>query len=326
MKIAVTGATGHVGACLVPRLLEHGHTVRAVVLGDASVLDGLEVEQVPGDVRDLQAMRTALVDQEVVIHLAAHISVEVKDEPLMQAVNVGGVKNTAAAALEAGVRRFIHVSSVHAYDTWRLNGPLTEDHAKADRPRLPAYDRSEAAGERALQAAIAQGLDAVILNPVGILGPNDHRPSLMGSVLQQMLRGRMPVVPDGCFCWVDVRDVVDAILAAFDRAETGQNYLLSSERLTAQDFHRLVARTQGRTSRAVRAPLPLLRAVSRASPMLARFSPAMKGFTADSLHALDARLTVDSRKARRVLGFEPRPMVSSVQESIAWWQAQQVVP
>lgn len=286
----------------------------------------MDVERVPGDVRDPDAMRAALRGQDAVIHLAAHISVHARDEPLMQAVNVGGVENTARAALEAGVRRFVHVSSVHAYDTWRLHEPLTEDHAKATRPALPAYDRSKAAGERALQAVIADGLDAVILNPVGILGPNDHRPSLMGTVLQEMVRGRVPVVPDGGFCWVDVRDVVDAVVAAIDRAERGENYLLSGEKVTAIEFHRMSRRSMGQNSRAVRAPVSLLRTFSHVTPVFQRFSPAMHGFSPDALHAIDARLTVDARKARRVLGFNPRPMAHSVHESIAWWRSQEVLP
>jgi dihydroflavonol-4-reductase len=321
VNIAVTGPTGHVGPCLIPELLEHGHRVRAVVYGDASVLDGLDVEKVPGDVRDLDSMRAAFAGQDIVIHLAAHISVQAKDEPLMQAVNVGGVKNAATAALEAGVKRFVHVSSVHAYDTWRLDEPLTETHAKADRPGLPPYDRSKAAGERALRGVIAEGLDAVILNPVGILGPKDHRPSLMGTVLKEMVRGRMPIVPDGGFCWVDVRDVVQAIIAAIEVAETGENYLLSSEKVSTIEFHRMSRRAMGRRSRAVRAPMPLLRAVSRVAPVLAPVSPVMNGFTADSLHALDARLTVDVRKARRALGFNPRPMAHTVTATIEWWRA-----
>jgi len=321
MKIAVTGPTGHVGPCLIPRLLDEGHRVRAVVYGDGSVLDGLDVERVPGDVRDRDSMRAALKGQDAVIHLAAHISVQAKDEPLMQAVNVGGVENTARAALEAGVQRFVHVSSVHAYDTWRLHEPLTEDHARAERPGLPAYDRSKAAGERALRSVIADGLDAVILNPVGILGPRDHRPSLMGTVIQEMVLGRMPVVPDGGFCWVDVRDVVDAVLSAMERAETGENYLLSAEKVSTQEFHRMSRRAVGQSSMAVRAPVPLLRLVSGLSPMLVRFSPLMHGFSPDALHALDARLSVDARKARRALGFEPRPIGHTVRDTIEWWQS-----
>jgi dihydroflavonol-4-reductase len=320
MKIVVTGPTGHVGLCLVQRLLALGHDVRAMVHSDPDCLDGLDVERVPGDVRDIDSLRAAFADQEAVIHLAAFISVDPRDEPLMREVNVGGVRNTATAALEQGVRRMVHVSSVHAFDTWRLPHALTEVHAKAERPDLPTYDRSKAAGEVALQEVIAQGLDAVILNPVGIIGPLDHRPSLMGGVLRTMLGGYMPAVPDGGFCWVDVRDVCDTIVTAISRGETGQNYLLSSEPVSNPEFHTMARRANGGRFKAIPVPIWMLRLVSPFTPPLARFSPMLKGFTTDALHALDAQLTVDPTKARRVLGFQPRPMTETMADAIEWWE------
>lgn len=319
MKIAVTGATGHVALCLIPRLIELGHQVRAVCFGDTGCLDGLDVEQVPGDVRELDSMIAALTGQEIVVHLAAHISVQARDEPLMHRVNVDGVRNTATAALQNGVRRMVHVSSVHAFDTWRLDRPLTEADPKALRPKLPAYDRTKALGEQALQELIAAGLDATILNPVGILGPHDHRPSLIGGVLCEIYRGRMPILPPGYFCWVDVRDVVEMIIHAMDQGRRGENYLLSAERVRSIDFHHIAQQMRGRRRWAVEAPLPLLRLICPIVPLFSRFSPAASSFTADALHALDARLDVDATKARAHLHFSPRPIVETVQDAIRWW-------
>lgn len=320
MNIAVTGSTGFVGSNLVRHLVAAGHRVRAVVHGDDAVLDGLDVERVPGDVRDPASLRVAFRGQEVVMHLAAFISVIASDADQMHAVNVVGVGNSARAALEEGVGRFVHVSSVHAFDTWRLGDALSEDHPKAERAGLPSYDRSKAAGEAALQAVVVEGLDAVILNPVGVLGPGDHGPSLAGGALMEMVRGRVPVLPDGGFCWVDVRDVVAAAAQAITRGGTGENHLLSAGRLSSKELHRLGAAAVGGRSWAIRAPIRLLRPVSRASPLLAPLYPQMHGFTPDSLHALDARLMVDVRKSREVLGFNPRPLAHTVRDAVAWWR------
>ena len=253
MKIVVTGATGHVAACLIPRLLELGHEVRAVCFGDTGCLDGLAVEQVPEDVRDPDRLRAAFVGQEILVHLAAFISVQARDEALMREVNVDGVRNVATAALQTGARRMVHVSSVHAYDTWRRPHALTEADPKAQRPGLPAYDRTKALGEEALQEVIGQGLDATILNPVGILGPRDHRPSLMGGLLCEMYRGRMPIVPGGGFCWVDVRDVVGMILTGIELGHRGENYLLSAEHVPSMNFHHMTQAVRGTSRWAVEA-------------------------------------------------------------------------
>lgn len=319
MRIAVTGATGHIGSVLVRRLVEEGHRVRAVVHGDASVLDGLPIERVTADVRDPAALRAAFDGQEVVFHLAAFISILRRDEALVRAVNVDGVRNAAEAALDAGVRRMVHVSSVHAYDTWRLPGPLREDGARAGEAH-PCYDRSKADGEVELRRVIARGLDATVLNPVGVVGPGDHLPSLMGRTVMQMYRGTMRMVPEGGFCWVDVRDVVDAALAAVERGETGANHLLSGGPLTLHAIQQHARAKSGGNRWSVVLPLAVLR---RIPPVidglgLTRFAPST--FTADSLHPLGSGLDVDTTRARAVLGFEPRPVLQAVTDAIDWWR------
>src|SRR5205814_3329159 len=103
--------------------------------------------------------------------------------------------------------------------------PLDETRAHADHPRLPAYDRSKAAGEREVLAGVARGLDAVIVNPMGVLGPHDYRPSRMGEILLDMYHRRLPMIVRGGFNWVDVRDVVAGALAAEERGRRGERYL-----------------------------------------------------------------------------------------------------
>ena len=320
MKIAVTGATGHVGRALLPRLLELGHEVRALCHGDTTCLDGLAVEKVQVDVRDIDTLRPALAGQEILLHMAALISVHPRDEPLMRAVNVDGTRNAATAALEEGVRRMVHVSSVHSFDIWRLPHPLTEGDPKAVRADLPSYDRSKASGEQVLHEVIAQGLDATILNPVGIIGPFDHRPSLIGQALHEMWGGRVPIVPRGGFCWVDVRDVADAIAVAMERGERGENYLLSTEHFSPYRFHQITQQAHGRQRIVLEVPMPLLRLVCPVAPLFRRVSKAADGFTADALHALDARLEVDASKAREHLNFRPRPIEGAVHDALFWWK------
>lgn len=324
MKILVTGATGHIGYTLVPRLIEAGHAVRALVFpgDDCGRLDDLDVEQVAGDVRDKESLRPAFEGRELVVHLAAVISMDSGREALMQAVNVEGVRNVAEVALEAGVGRMVHVSSVHAYDTWRLGAPLTEDGDKALGADQGAYDRSKALGELALQSVIARGLEATILNPVGVLGPYDHRPSLNGAGLLHMLRGPVPVVPAGGFPFVDVRDVCDAIIAAFEKGAVGENHLLSGEFLDTSTVRATMYEIVGRRMIGIRAPIPLMRLLLPFRGVLRRFSTSAETFTADALRTIDTRLEVDASKARRVLGFEPRSVVASMRDAAAWWRAE----
>ena len=116
MKVAVTGAYGHVGANLVRALLDAGHAVRAVDVSEGPALDGLDATFARADVRDTDSLRPAFDGVEVVFHLAAKISIAGDPDGSVRAINVDGVRNAASVALDTGVRRFVHVSSIHAFD------------------------------------------------------------------------------------------------------------------------------------------------------------------------------------------------------------------
>ena len=320
MKIVVTGPTGLVGVSLVKRLVAEGHTVRALCFDDGRALHGLDVERVHGDVRDPASLRRAFAGQEALVHLAAVILIDDGPTDVMRAVNVDGVRHAAEAALAEGLQRMVHLSSVHAYRTWRLGRPLTEDMPQCDGPPSPPYDCSKAAGEAALRAVIARGLDATILNPVGVLGPDDHLPSHLGGMLQKMHRGVIPLVPRGAFPWVDVRDVADAAVAALTRGRTGENYLLASEPFTLAEFDAGVRAHSGRRWRAREFDVRHLGPALWVAAGLRRLG-VRSGFTKDAFRAVTAELEVDSSKARRELGFAPRPVAASLRDALDWFAA-----
>ena len=114
--------------------------------------------------------------------------------------------------------KLVHVSSVHAYDMDPLDDVLDETRTQvADSTRHPAYDRSKALGERVIREYVEKGLDAVIVNPSGIMGPVDHGPSRLGQMLCDLANGKLPALLDGGFDCVDVRDVTNTVLAAGEK-------------------------------------------------------------------------------------------------------------
>ncbi|MEM7535961.1 MAG: NAD-dependent epimerase/dehydratase family protein [Chloroflexota bacterium] len=319
MNVVVTGASGHVGTCLVHKLLEVGHQVRVVNFEPAPHLDTLDIEEVTGDVRDIHSLRTAFVNQDVLLHLAAFISVDDRDSALLKAVNTDGVRNAAQAALDCGIQRMVHVSSVEVYKMWRLGRPLREDDARADESDS-AYARSKAAGEVALQEIVAQGLNATMLNPMGIIGPYDYAPSLAGRLLMQMYQGKVPLVPNGGFSWVDVRDVADMIIAAITKGGVGENYLLSSEYLTMMEIAQVCNEIGGKRSGYASMPMSLLHLGVPFAQFFNRFNNTRLSFTHHSLRTVNSQLTVDTSKAQRELDFQPRPVRETVHDTIAWFQ------
>jgi dihydroflavonol-4-reductase len=183
MKIAVTGATGHVGANLVRTLLDGGHTVRALIHDrNRNGLEGLAVEFVDGDLLDPASLVRAFDGAELVYHLAARISIVPGDDDVVHAVNADGTKHVVDACLTTGVRRLVHFSSIHALSPHPHDVAIDETRALTS-GAVPPYDRSKAAGERFVLDGLERGLDAIIINPTAILGPYDFGPSAMGRVL-----------------------------------------------------------------------------------------------------------------------------------------------
>ena len=313
MRFVVTGASGHLGANVVRALVAAGEPVQAVDIRPGAALAGIDAEFVRGDVLDPVTLKDAFAGAEFVFHLAAKISIAGDPDGSVRRVNVDGVRHVAEAALDAGVRRLVHCSSLHAYDVGGTRGPIRESGLRATDSRLPAYDRSKAAGEDELRRVVDRGLDAVILNPSGMFGPVDPEPSRMGRALLAMFKGRMPVTVTGGFDWVDVRDVAAAFLAAAVGGRTGENYLVGGHRASFTELARLAAEVSGRRPPRLVAPLRPVQLAAAAALRLA--GPRRAGrllLTPESLHALATDPVVDCSKATAELGYRPRPLAETV--------------
>jgi dihydroflavonol-4-reductase len=319
MTVVVTGATGHVGNTLVRALVERGTAVRAVIYGsDERALRGLPVERVHADTRDAAAVRRAVSGADIVYHLAAVISIDEAGDRLVRAVNVDGTRNVARACLSEGVRRLVHMSSVHALAAEHTTGPIDETCPLIDGVAALAYDRSKADGERAVLEAVESGLDAVIVSPAAVLGPNDYGPSLLAESVLALLRS--PFASEGAYNWVDVRDVVAGTLAAAERGRRGERYLLSGERLSVRALAELLAERGG--GRRPLATVPV-RALAWALPWVTAYARLTKRrplYTAHALRILVSPCDFVHHKARRELGFVPRPLAETVVDALRFYR------
>ncbi|MBN1284566.1 MAG: NAD-dependent epimerase/dehydratase family protein [Anaerolineae bacterium] len=325
MLTVVTGATGHVGANLVRALLAQKRQVRALALpGDdwRPALGGLDIEIAEGDVRDIAALRAAFACAAVVYHLASYISLKPDDWPRLESINVFGARNVVQACMDCKVRRLVYFSSIHALIQEPLDAPVDETRALVTSRRYPPYDRSKAAGQMEVLRGAAAGLDAIIINPTGIIGPHDYVPSHFGAALLAMARGKLPALLDAGFDWVDVRDVVAGAMQAEARAPAGAQYLLSGRWASQREIAQLVEQITG-------APVPRL-----VIPMwLARMGipfvevwrwRRMTGqralFTRDTLHALRGNRAISHARAARDLGYRPRPLEETIADTLRWFE------
>lgn len=324
MRVAVTGPSGYLGINLVEELLARGHEVTALERRtDAAPGNGNgdEVRRIRCDVLDEESLAGAFEGHELVFHLAAKITLHEVDRDAWE-TNTVGVRNVARAALAAGVRRLVHCSSVHAFDT-SLPGVLSEGSPRAESPRLGLYDRSKWAGERELRAVVDEGLDAVVCNPTGVFGPADHpgRLSRMNGMLRTAALGRVPADVAGGFDWVDVRDVVEGLLLAAERGATGENYLLGGEHLSIHRAFGLAAGVVGRPPPAVTFPLRLVRGILPLARAVSRRAGSDL-VTDASIAALTWSPVVDHGKAERELGFRARSSEQTIRDLVAWFVRQ----
>lgn len=329
MQVTVTGASGHVGANLVRTLVARGDRVRVVVRARTEALEGVDVERVQGDVRDPASLRAAFAGSEVVYHLAAVISISGDPSGLVRAVNVDGARNAAEAALAAGVRRFVHCSSVHAFDLYRRGdaaAPIDERWPRVpDYPPHFAYDRSKAAGEAAIREVMGRGLEAVILHPSGVVGPYDFGPSRMGRVLLQLYRRTLPSLVKGAFDFVDVRDVVDGLVAAADRGRAGENYLVTGNHVRLSELGAAVQAITGVRPPRLSAPIWMARLGVPFFAVVGKVQRAEPLYTHESLSVLQSRYKFDCAKAGRDLGYAPRPLADTLRDTYAWFESAGVI-
>ncbi len=321
MKVAVTGADGHVGTNLLPALLAAGHAPRAVILGEnpaATLPDCVEIHR--ADVRDATAVDAALAGVDAVIHVAGVVSIASRGFEAMAAVNREGVAHVIAACRRHGIRRLVHFSTVDAIDPFPREQPLDESRPLGDWPLNRPYSKSKAEGERLVRAAAVAGdLDTVILAPTSCLGPFDFAPSLTGQTILTLAAGRMPALIDAGFDWVDVRDVAASAVAALT-APAGSRYLLGGRYAPLRELAGHIVELTGQ--RRVPTVLPLWTAwlgvpFATAAAALTGARPVV---TSVSLKTVgEAPRDVRHDAATRDLGHTPRPLRQTLADTLVWF-------
>ncbi len=324
MSTLVTGAGGHLGATLVRALLATGRTVKVIDLDPGPGLEGLDVEVFRGDIRDAAFLRTAMAPGDTVFHLASIISTSGDKGGLVQAVNVDGARAVAQTAREVGVRRLVHTSSIHAYDIDTHGAPVTEATPLAIGRSRSAYNVSKAQGQLAVLDEVAKGLDAVVINPCGVIGPYDYKPSRMGKFFRAIGRGTSgPVGPAG-FNWVDVRDVVQGALLAESKGRAGEAYILAGHWNTNLKLGKIAAGIVGKPIPDRPIPMALLQVLHAIGPVLTLLGKRPP-VTAEALDALRANPVMLHDKATAELGYQPRPVEETIAAIYAWLESEGIV-
>ena len=310
MRAFVTGATGFVGSAVVRSLLHRGVSVRVLARpsSDLGNLAGLDVEVFYGDLLDKEALIRGLQGCNTLYHVAAYYSTGEANSRTMYEVNVRGTQVVMQSALEAGVERAVHTSTIGT-----IGQPVDGSLATEDTPynlweTASDYAKSKYLGEVAALRLGQQGLPVVVVHPCAPIGPRDIKPSSTGQRILDYLHGKSPSFVAGGINFVAVADVAEGQVLAAEKGRTGERYILGHRdgNLQLADFLGLMERASG-----VKPPL-----VARAS------FPRLR-FRRDRAQGKDLRpraLTCDPSKAIRELGLPQTPLATAMAESVRWYR------
>jgi len=318
MKIAISGASGHVGANLCRTLLEKEYKIKVLVNQFTDSIESLDIEKVQGNLLEPASLKKLAEGAEVFIHLAASISINGNQQ--IFDTNVKGTQNVINACRDSGVKRLIHFSSIHALVHDPLDEVLDETRPLAIKDPI-IYNRSKAFAEQAVQQGAAGGLEVVIINPTSVMGPNDFKPSLIGQAILQLYKGKIPALVPGGYDWVDVRDVVSGTIKAIEKGRSGESYLLSGHYITLADIYEMLRKLKGGGKKLPVIPFWLARIGVPFLKLWAVITRSKPLYTSESIKILrTAHPNINSDKAAKDFGYTSRPFEATLGDTIEWFR------
>lgn len=316
----VTGATGFLGWHIAKVLLDRGHSVRSLVRPSSRLRDLEGVEAVPGDLRDPASLAKAVTGCGLVFHAAADYRLWAKDPSELYRSNVDGTRNLLEAARQAGAERVVYTSTVGCIGIPK--GGVGDENSPVRFEDMPgAYKRSKFLAEQVALEYAASGFPVVIVNPTAPIGDHDLKPTPTGKIIVDFLKGNMPAFVDTGLNLVDARDTAHGHLLACERGTPGDRYILGCENLTLEQIFGRLAGISGRKAPVRRIPYAVAYMAGVVSTSWARLSGTEPRVPLDAVRMARKKMFVSVEKARRELGFEPRPVDGALARAVDWFVA-----
>ncbi|MBT9164529.1 MAG: 3 beta-hydroxysteroid dehydrogenase/Delta 5--_4-isomerase [candidate division WS2 bacterium] len=321
MKAVITGATGHIGNVLVRLLLKKGFLVRVIALPGESLesLEGLEVEIIKGDIRNIDNLSQAFQGFDYVFHLAGIISILPGYKKILEEVNVTGTRNVVQVCQETGIKRLVVTSSIHAFKEPPKGCYINEACVVNPESIYGDYAKSKAQATLEVKKGIQNGLEAVITFPTGVIGPYDFRISEIGHLILDYLKGKVKFYIDGAYDYVDVRDVAEGLYRLAIQGRSGEGYILSGQQVTVKEMFDLLGEITNIKSPNLKIPMLVARAVAPLSAWWYLVTKSKPRFTPYSLFTLSSNSLVNCNKAKEAFGYQPRPIKETLRDTVSWF-------
>ena len=316
MKYFVTGATGFIGAHVARQLVQAGHQVVAVVRNPdrAHDLANLGIAIHKGDVTEKQSIRAPMAGVDGVFHIAGWYKIGVRDKSAGEQINVQGTRNVLELMRELSIPKGVYTSTLAINSDTR--GKLVDETYRYDGPHLSEYDRTKWAAHQVAEQFIAGGLPLVIAMPGLVYGPGDT--SSVRTAFIQYLQRQLPMIPkQTAFCWAHVDDIARGHILAMEKGKVGESYIIAGQASTFEDALGLAEQITGVPAPRLRVAPGLLRAMAGFMGVLEKVLPVPDAYSAEYLR-INAGPTYigNNAKARRELGYNPRPLKEGLTETL----------
>ena len=323
MKVFLTGATGFVGSHVARAYAAEGASLRLLTRSTshlASISDLTDAELVRGDLREPEALRSAITGCDALVHVAADYRLWVSDPAAMYAANVEGTRSLLRIAREAGVPRVVYTSSV-ATMGFQTDGTIVDESTPVSLDEMIGhYKRSKFLAEGEAIAAARAGQHVMILNPTTPIGSGDAKPTPTGRIVVDFLNRKFPAYVDTGLNLVDVAEVARMHVVALGRGTPGERYILGGENLTLKQI-------LDRMSSITGLPSPTLRVPHGVAMVFAFFDELVTGrllgreprATVEAVRMGQKMMFASSAKAERDLGIQGLPVYQALRAAINWF-------
>ena len=320
--IVVTGATGFVGSELARQLTLHGEQIICLKRVDSLIPEILKdntfIEWRIADVLNYFSLKEAFEGAGYVYHCAAFISFIPSDKKKMMKANVEGTTNVVNICLENNIKKLVHISSIAAIGEGKNGIPATEDDQWEFDSSKTAYSISKYESEMEVFRGIAEGLNAVVVNPSIIIGKNSGSEG-SGQLFETVRKG-MKFYPSGSCGLVDVEDVARIMVRLMNSNLSGKRYLLNAENYSYKELFTQIANGFGFKAPSIALKPWMLKAGYAASKIASVFSGQPTTLTKDTVNSAFKKQAFANKKITKALEFDFKPVKQSILEICQSWK------
>lgn len=319
----ITGANGFLGNNIIRKLeQEKNSEIRAFVLKGESIksLENLKCKIYYGDITKKETLASVFENTDgkevFVIHCAGIVYIKSKYNPLVYNVNVNGTKNIIDKVLNINAK-LVYISSVHAIP--ECNGVITEtiDFDPNRVEGLYAKTKAEAA-KYVMDAVKTKKVNACIIHPSGIIGPNDYGNSHLTELVKEVASGKLFACVKGGYDFVDVRDVAEGVINACNKNTKGECYILSNKYITIKELSDIICDCVKRKKINIVLPIWIAKIFAPFFEIYYNLKKQTPLFTKYSLYTLSSNANFSNEKAKKELNFKNRDMIDTIKDTIKW--------